>query len=245
MDEHKSMGIADGWNTNQTARPNQKVIDRILLTWAISASLVAVLFLGLLLFQPRRPQETKRASEPDEVDIFDSGLTDLATAGDLEPPPLPPLPEIFVSDLRPVVFTSGYDQPNINKSVAGNPLRVGGRTYDHGLGTHANSQAIFDIPVDARRFVAVVGLDDEVANDKYGRGSVLFKVFGDRNESSEAPELLAHSPLLSAKTIRSWAFDLNLDARFKRIELIASDARDGADCDHADWVNPGFLRQPR
>ena len=32
-----------------------------------------------------------------------------------------------------------------------------------------------------------------------------------------------------------------LDSRLKRIELVVSDAADGGECDHAEWVNAGFL----
>jgi len=50
---------------------------------------------------------------------------------------------------------------------------------------------------------------------------------------------------LCPKTARCWAFDLDLESRFARLQLIVSDAGDGIDCDHADWVNAGFLKSAR
>ncbi len=229
-------------STNTTSR------QKLLLLWAVSASVLSAILLGLLAFQQLLTQVTKSHSERGEVlksVPFSSpepeAVEDLAAA-DLEPPPLPPLPDIYISDLKPLRFLNGWGEPGFNKSVIGNPLTMGGKIYERGLGTHANGEAVFDIPAGARRFVAVVGLDDEVLNDEWRRGSVSFKVFGDADEPGESPVLLGTSPVLSPTTARSWAFDLELDSRFKRIELVVSDTRDGNECDHADWVNAGFLK---
>jgi hypothetical protein len=170
------------------------------------------------------------------------GQPPLMDMGNLELPPLPPLPDIYISDLPPLKFTSGYEQPHVNKTVGGTPLRVGGNTYERGLGTHAHGEAVFAIPAEARRFVAVVGLDDGIKGDQFGRGSVCFEVYGDVNDPGEMPVLLGKSPVLSPKTAWCWAFDLNLESRFARIQLIVSDAGDGMECDHANWVNAGFLK---
>jgi hypothetical protein len=62
------------------------------------------------------------------------------------------------------------------------------------------------------------------------------------NEIGKPPVLLGKSPVLSSKTVRSWAFDVELESRFKRIVLVVSDGGDDIDCDHADWVNAGFLK---
>lgn len=105
--------------------------------------------------------------------------------------------------------------------------------------------SVYTIPAGATRFVAVVGVDDAVQSD--ARSSVVFQVFGDVKEMGEKPVLIAESPVLSDKTIRSWAFNLELNSRFKEIRLVVTDAGDGntADhADHADWVDTGFIRPP-
>jgi serine/threonine protein kinase len=211
-------------------------------TAAIAGLLITFLLLGLVAFlgivwfwkgTPATLLVGTKPSQPVAPDL---------TPAELNPPPLPPLPAIFISDLPPLRFVSGYGQSGINQSVEGNPLTVGGQTYEHGLGTHANGEAIFTIPVGARRFVSVVGLDDEVSNDEWGRGSVIFEVYGEADEPGKAPVLLGKSPVLSPKTIRFWAFDLELESRLTRIDLVVSDAGDDNECDHADWVNTGFLK---
>jgi hypothetical protein len=215
---------------------DSKAKHRQLLFWAISASILATLFmattLGLLLLLSHSVSEggltkSARASRRTDVTIP-------------ERPPTPPLPDIYVSDLEPLRFESSWGVSGVDKTVIGNPLIVEGKTYERGLGTHANGQAIFEIPAGVHRFVAVVGLDDEVLDDEFARGSVCFEVYAWVHETS--PVLLGKSPLLSPKTVCSWALDLKLDSRFKQIGLVVADAEDGNECDHADWVNAGFLK---
>jgi len=116
---------------------------------------------------------------------------------------------------------------------------VDGKTYAHSLGCHANALVVYAIPTGAKRFVAVVGLDDEQKNDE--RSSMTFEVYGDVKEMGETPELLAKSPVLSPKTLRTWAFNVELTERHKELRLVVSDAGDGIASDHADWVDAGFV----
>ena len=87
--------------------------------------------------------------------------------------------------------------------------------------------------------MAVVGLDDEVKNDP--RSSVVFQIYGDVKEMGEKPVLIAESPVLCDQSIRSWAFNVELNTRFKELRLVVSNGGDGNAADHADWVDAGFL----
>ncbi|MHB1035039.1 MAG: NPCBM/NEW2 domain-containing protein [Pirellulales bacterium] len=172
-----------------------------------------------------------KASPPAAVEV--------STPAELVCPPAPPAPDVYLSDLKPLRATQGWGKLAINRSVEGKPLAVEGKRYRRGLGTHAAAVLIYQIPAGARRFVSVVGLDDEKRDDP--RPSVTFAVYGDVKEMGESPVLLAKSPVLSAKTIRSWAFDVPLDSRLKELQLVVTDAGDGIAADHADWVNAGFM----
>src|SRR5262249_44028909 len=48
----------------------------------------------------------------------------------------------------------------LDGNVAGHDLRLGGSTYDKGLGLHSHARATYRLPGSFRRFEAVVGLDD-------------------------------------------------------------------------------------
>ena len=68
-----------------------------------------------------------------------------------------------------------WGDPHANQSVDGHPLQLGGKRFEHGLGTHANGTFRISLGGKAERFIASVGVDDEVGK----LGSVVFKVIGD------------------------------------------------------------------
>lgn len=172
------------------------------------------------------------ASEPAAIEA--------ATPAELKRPATPPKPALYLSDLKPLVAKNGWGKLGINQSIAGKTLVVDGKNYEKGLGAHAPSLIVYAIPEGAKRFVATVGLDDAKKTDP--RSSVVFEVYGDVKEMGEPPVLLAKTPVLTSKTSRVWAFDLELNARFKELRLVVTDAGDGMNSDHADWVNAGFIR---
>ena len=120
-------------------------------------------------------------------------------------------------------MTTGYGQPQSGKSVGNNALRLGGVTFSHGIGTHAESDFVVDLKGKATRFAAIVGVDEEIGS----RGSVVFSVWvdGRKVEGStimrvgDDPELVT-ADLTGAKTLR----------------LQVSDAGDSVNSDHADWA---------
>jgi hypothetical protein len=176
-----------------------------------------------------------------------SGAASPETAVEITPkeperPADPPAPAIHLSDLQAIQVKHGWGTAAPNRSIGGGPLRIDRKTYQKGLGTHANALAVYEIPKKASRFVAVVGIDDSQKNDP--RSSVVFQVYGDVKEMGEKPALIAESPVLSDKSLRSWAFNLELNSRFKQLRLVVTDAGDGIAADHADWVEAGFLPQP-
>ena len=128
----------------------------------------------------------------------------------------------------------------MDRSCEGKPLVLDGRTRARGVGVHADSELVYAIPAGMKRFVAVVGLDDEKKDDE--RSSVVFQVFGDVKEMGEAPELLAESPLLKSGGMRVWHLQAALSDRMKEIRLVVRDGGDGIASDHADWAEAGFLK---
>ena len=159
-----------------------------------------------------------------------------------EAPPTPPVPTVRLDELAAIEMKSGIKKPIAGKAISGGPLQINGKTYANGIGTHAPALSVYTIPAGATRFVAVVGVDDAVKSDT--RSSVVFQVFGDVKEMGETPTLIAESPVLSDKSIRSWTFNLELNSRFKELRLVVTNAGDGHKGDHADWVDAGFILQP-
>ena len=134
-----------------------------------------------------------------------------------------PAHSVWLESVGVSQMTTGYGVARIAKSVDNNPLRLGGRNYAHGIGTHAESDLVVDLKGKATRFVSMVGVDEEIGS----RGSVVFSVWADgrKVEGStimrvgDEPELL-DVDLTGVKTLR----------------LQVSDAGDSVNSDHADWA---------
>lgn len=127
-----------------------------------------------------------------------------------------------------------FAPPRENLTWNAHPVRLGGRTYRRALGMHAPTEMTYPVPQRAVQFRALVGLSDQIRDCE--RASVVFSV---RDEQGRV--------LAQTEVIRSGdrPRPLRADVRgAKEISLIAGDAGDGRDCDHANWANPEFVRRP-
>src|SRR5882757_3285595 len=68
---------------------------------------------------------------------------------------------VWLSTLNLAGIEQSWGEPHADKSVEKNPLRIGGKTFEHGVGTHAESTWAIDLKKSATRFQASVGVDDE------------------------------------------------------------------------------------
>src|SRR5689334_15731995 len=75
----------------------------------------------------------------------------------------PPEGAIWLDSLDVTKMTSGWDEhPALaGKSIEGKPLTLQGVVYRHGIGTHARSDMVINLNGAAKRFVSMVGVDDE------------------------------------------------------------------------------------
>jgi hypothetical protein len=167
-----------------------------------------------------------------------AATVDVSTPAELKPPATV-RPDVHLSDLKPVSIQTGHVSVGVDKNSAGKPLIVAGKKYQKGLGLHSNALIVFAIPAGATRFVSVVGIDDLQLRDPHA--GLVFEVYGDVKEMGEKPLLIGQSPELSSKTIRNWAFNIELNTRFKEVRLVVTHAGEGAPNEMADWVDAGFV----
>jgi hypothetical protein len=153
--------------------------------------------------------------------------------------PVPPLPEISLMALKPIETRMGWGQFHTGKSIAGRPLTLGQRVYEHGIGTHAAGEVVYERKPEWKRFVAVLGIDE--AERWQNQTSLAGRIVAE-NAAGERT-LLAGSPVLRFGKREVWHFDLALPADCARLRLVIEDGGDGNKSDHADWVNAGFLRE--
>ncbi len=81
----------------------------------------------------------------------------------------------WLDSLKPESARQGFRKLGMGKNVFGGPLRIAGRKFKHGLGTHAASEIVYRLPADCVRFQAWIGVDAVVGR----HGSVRFRVEGE------------------------------------------------------------------
>jgi alpha-galactosidase len=134
-----------------------------------------------------------------------------------------PASTVFLDGLDLSAMTRGWGDVRANRSVEGNPVTIGGRAFDRGIGTHAKSVWTVDLNGPATRVTAWVGIDDE----KQGCGSAAFRVKTDGRLLFDSGVM---RPGEAAKRV-----DVDVKGA-RRLRLEVTDGGDGIDCDHADWA---------
>ncbi len=168
-----------------------------------------------------------RADWADAHVVLQSGGAAPPPAADMDP---------YLSELAWKSATSGWgpverDMSNGEQLAAdGKPMSINGRKFSYGLGTHASSVIEYDLGKQFQRFVADVGVDDEVPE---GKGSVVFQVFGDGRMLFETAKMTRG---MSARRA-----DLNVTG-VAVLKLVVQDGGDGISYDHADWGGARLYR---
>jgi putative membrane-bound dehydrogenase-like protein len=65
-----------------------------------------------------------------------------------------------LTELKWKSASTDHGSVNIGKNAGGRPLRIAGRSVEYGVGTHANSVIVYDLPPGYTRFKARGGLDN-------------------------------------------------------------------------------------
>lgn len=143
---------------------------------------------------------------------------------------------VYLSDLTPLNVTHTPLLPGSrewplqrDRSVAGRPLRLGGREFPKGLGMHSRSTATFDLAGKYRAFHAIVGLDDTTV----GNGTASCAVEVDGRRVSEQPILSR-----SQRPTRLPIIDVT---GAKRLTLTVDFGELGDSQDHVDWCDAVLL----
>ncbi|MBX7258874.1 MAG: alpha-galactosidase [Candidatus Hydrogenedentes bacterium] len=149
--------------------------------------------------------------------LRDCGFETSQTSTDTKPP-----------SLSIVSASQDYAKPTADRCCHTlTPLRVGEKTFEKGIGAHANGRIEIQLNDPFARFTAAVGIDNN--NDTAGnKGSVEFIVLVDGAERF-------HSPLCRGGDAPV-PVDVDLSGA-KMVELLIRDAGDGINYDQADWAD--------
>lgn len=96
-----------------------------------------------------------------------------------------PSGELKLTDMKWSLAHSGWGEVRIDRNCEGGPLSVDGKKIDNGLGAHANSVIVYEIPAGYTRFKAEAALDDGGTRQNDGKStSVDFLVFDRRPDNA-------------------------------------------------------------
>jgi hypothetical protein len=137
----------------------------------------------------------------------------------------------YLSDLAPIYSVNGWQMARINQSVGGNPLKVNGTTYAHGLGVHAYSENRWNLNGTCSTLTAAMGLDDEAPA---GAGSIDFQVWGDGHLLYDSGFMKTGTPVRSLNLNVTGIREISLDVT-NGIWMAPLSTTYG---DNGDWLNP-------
>lgn len=139
------------------------------------------------------------------------------------------LKDIYISDMAWTSATGGHGPVEKNRSNGeaaagdGRTITLNGKTYAKGLGTHPNSEIVYNLGGRFDTFISDIGVDDEAGDS----GSVTFQVWTDNVMIYDSGRMSGSS---AAKTI-------NADVKGKNVlKLVVTNGGDGNAYDHADWA---------
>lgn len=140
----------------------------------------------------------------------------------------PAEPVVWLDELNLTEISQDWGGAHARRSMADRPLHVAGSTSERGVGTHANSVAIVDLHGGVESFTARVGVDDDASR----KASIAFRIVVDGKMRFESPVMHHGDAALP--------ISINGLRGSKRLELHVTDAGDGIDSDHADWMDARF-----
>lgn len=132
---------------------------------------------------------------------------------------------------QPVCTITGYNQGwgklRTARSVVGEPLRLGGRAYECGYGTHANGRIAHALSTPGRSIAVEVGIDLSI-NTTTSTASVKFSIWTEGACRAESPLLKLNDPPFKLEA------DLNGGTEF----VLVCEALDSVSLAHCDWCDP-------
>ena len=83
---------------------------------------------------------------------------------------------VWLSSLDLGKMRQGYGKPQVDRAIRETPLRIGGKKFARGVGTHAASTLWIELAGGTDKFLASVGVDDAAGGPA---ASITFKVVAD------------------------------------------------------------------
>ncbi|MEP6834976.1 MAG: NPCBM/NEW2 domain-containing protein [Gemmatimonas sp.] len=130
---------------------------------------------------------------------------------------------VYLDTLDLTTWQQRRQRPRARLSLRGKPITMNGIVYPHGVGTLTINEFLVDVSGEAEKFVAMVGIDDEM---KTSRGTANFEVWADDKLVASSGVMHAgQAPILLVANLKG----------AKIVQLITDDGQDTSNDDNADW----------
>lgn len=136
---------------------------------------------------------------------------------------------VYLDELELKIVKQGWGKsPQSRKSCLGKQLKVNGKVYERGVGTHADVSFYVALDGMVKKFDAHVGVDDETG----GKGSIIIKIFGDGKVLYKS-DVIRGGEEPRRVSVNVWGI--------KNLIVSVLSAYDGIDSDHADLLDAYFV----
>jgi len=134
---------------------------------------------------------------------------------------------VYLDELNLALSSTGWGRSRKNRSVDGNPIKIAGKAFKRGVGTHP--PGVIRILLDGKttKFSAMVGLDDEVGT----KGTAEFQIVVNKKVIAKSGIMKGGQP---AKLLEA-----NLTG-VKIVDLVVTIGGDNFGHDHTDWADAKF-----
>lgn len=128
------------------------------------------------------------------------------------------------------VVTQEYQPAQRNESAFKTKLCIGGQSYEHGIGVHADSFIRIKSEQPLSTLSAWIGVDDGTARLGSNRGNVIFSVRAGGTEVYRSPPVHSGAPAIHITVPLSGA---------KLVELRVTNNHENPRMNYADWAEAG------
>jgi hypothetical protein len=129
---------------------------------------------------------------------------------------------ILLSDVAEENYTQGWGVLTIDHTDNGGPIVIAGRIFKRGIGTHANSEILYNLGGLYKQFTSWIGRNTEMPD-----GKVQFRVYGDGR-------LLYLGSMMTGRTPAQY-IEIPVSGVFE-LKLVVTDGGDGDAYDDASWA---------
>ncbi|MBC8373489.1 MAG: NPCBM/NEW2 domain-containing protein, partial [Planctomycetes bacterium] len=134
---------------------------------------------------------------------------------------------VYLDELNLGLSSTGWGRSRKNKSVDGRPIKIAGKAFKRGVGTHPPGMIRLQLDGKTTKFTAMVGIDDETGK----KGTAEFQIVVKKKAIWKSGVIKGGQPAKPCEV------DLT---GIKQVDLVVTVGGDDYSHDHTDWADAKF-----